>query len=99
MVWFILLGALAAFGLWCCIYCSAGLFLTEDYCLRIICLLPPEKHPDGAIARYRFLKGLGLVRGPLLVLGDRTAPAEDDIEFCTVEELSPRLELERNHLD
>ena len=98
MAWFIILGTLAAFGLWCCIYCWAGLFLSDDR-PRLVCLLPEGHHPDGVIARYRFLKDLGLVQGPLLILGPEEEYAGADIEFCTVQEFAARLELERDRLD
>ena len=95
MLWFILLGALAAFGLLCCIYCVGGLFLSADSRPRLICLLPQGHHPDGAIARYRVLRDLGLVHGPLLILGAAPENLGVDVEFCTAQELFPRLELER----
>ena len=99
MLWFILLGALAAFGLLCCIYCIAGLFLSDDTRPKLVCLLPRNHHPDGAIVRYRLLRDLGLVQEPLLILGAKSENMGTDIEFCTVEELSARLELERTKLD
>ena len=99
MIWFILLGTLAAFGLLCCVYCILGLFLSDDVRPKLVCLLPRSHHPDGAIARYRLLRDLGLVQGPLLILGAEPENAGADIEFCTVQELSARLELERNTLD
>lgn len=99
MLWFILLGALAAFGLLCCAYCTVGLFLSNDRRPLLICMLPRDHHPDGAVARYRILRDLGLVRGPLLIIGTGSENMGADIEFCTARELPARLELERNDLD
>lgn len=99
MLWFFLLTMLAAFGLFCCIYCTVGFFLSSDRRPLLICLLPLDHYPDGAIARYRFLRDLGLVQEPLLIFGAKPENIGADIEFCTVEEFSARLELERNHLD
>ena len=99
MLWFFLLIMLAAFGLFCCIYCTVGFFLSTDRCPLLICLLPPGHHPDGAVARYQILRDLGLVHGPLLIVGVEPEDMGADIEFCTVQELPARLELERNDLD
>lgn len=99
MLWFFLLGALAAFGLLCCIFCAAGLFLSGDPHTKLICLLVPGYPPDGAIAHYRVLRDLGLVHGPLLIIGAEPEDMGADIEFCTAQELPARLELERNDLD
>lgn len=99
MVLFICLGTLAAFGFLCCVYCVAGLFLSDDRRPMLICLLPQGHLPDGAIARYRLLKDLGLVRGPLLVIGTAPSKAAPDIEYCSLQDIPTRLELERNNLD
>lgn len=99
MLWFFLLTMLAAFGLFCCIYCTVGFFLSSDRRPLLICLLPMGSHPDGVIARYRLLRDLGLVQGPLLIFGSTPENSGADVEFCTVEEFSARLELERNDLD
>ena len=99
MLWFVLLMMLAAFGLFCCIYCTVGFFLSNDRRPLLICLLPRDHHPDGAIARYRLLRDLGLVHGPLLIMGTGAEDMGADIEFCTAQELPARLELERKHLD
>lgn len=99
MVWFIFLGMLAAFGLLCCIYCVAGFFLSNDRQPMLICLLPRGQLPDGAIISYRLLKDLNLVGGPLLIIGTAPPKSPPDIEYCSLQELPARLELERNKLD
>ena len=107
MAWLIILGTLAALGLLSVLWAATGwLLLGEDGGL-IVCLCCPGHHADGAIRRYHWLKELGLVKGPLLVLFSNYSPQEQEImekkypgiEFCSLEALPARLEAERKHLE
>ena len=98
MGWLILL---AAVGIVSLIWCVLGWILPDAAMLMVFCC-PQGCHPDGAICRYRWLHGLGLIRGPLLIVGQIPAQEQDiwkkrysNVEFLTAEELPTALELER----
>ena len=97
---------LAAWGLLGLCWGVWGWLLPGSRQDTVIVFCTPERHPDGVIARCRWLRSLGLLPGRLLVC-HRTEPAElallrqtyEDLEFCSPAELAARLELERENLD
>lgn len=98
MAWLILL---AAVGIVSLIWCVLG-WILPDAAMLVVFRCPQGYHPDGAICRYRWLHSLGLIRGPLLIVGQIPAQEQDiwkkrysNVEFLTAEELPAALELER----
>ena len=107
MAWLIILSIAAAWGILSAGWLSFGWLLEKDpgtLCLR---LCPTGNAPEGIILRYRWLKALGILRGRLLIvesgLSDRQRQILESrypgIEFCSLEEVSSRLEVERKNLD
>jgi hypothetical protein len=98
MVWLVIL---AAWGGLCLLWVLIGLLLPRTP-MTMICRCPQGQHPDGAIARHRWLCGMGICQGPLLILGN-IPPAEQqiwkqhhyDVEFLEPEDFSLPAELER----
>jgi hypothetical protein len=92
---------LAAWGLMSLLWVIAALFLPREN-WALVCRCGEGRHPDGAIARYTWLRGLGLVQGPLWVIGC-IPPQEQriwhrkhpDVVFLSEEEFSSLTELER----
>lgn len=100
MVISILMGTLAAWGALCAVWAALGWLLPGSSRVTMI-LLCPETEPEPVIARCRWLLGLGLLRGRLIVAGDQvpcpTTDVRGELEICSLEELPARLELEREH--
>ena len=86
MVWYILLGTLAAYGALSAIWASLGWLLPG---LRGCALVYMGKPCEGIRRRYRWLRGLGLINCPFLAVGEGTETEE--IERCCREELFDRL--------
>lgn len=93
MAGYVLLGALAAFGLLSMVWASLGWLLPSGRGCALVCFGKPD---PGILSRYKWLRGLGLLSCPLLVVADDPGEPEDGIEICTGEELLSRLEMERN---
>jgi hypothetical protein len=95
----ILVTVLAAWGLLCAIWAAAGWLLPGSAPVTVVVLWPGTK-PEPVIARCRWLLGLGLLRGRLIVTGN-PLPADpaigNHVEICGLEELPARLELEREN--
>ena len=94
----VLLGALAAFGLISLAWAAFGWLLPGGKGAVLVCRGGPE---DGVLWRVKWLRGLGLLPWPLLIV---TEEAEEDrsgngIEYCRPEDLLPRLEQERTESD
>lgn len=108
MAWSIILGALAAWGVLCALWALLGWLLPgSGGGVVLLCLCRPRRSLEGAILRHRWLRSLGLMRCPLLILGDPLSAEEQavyrkkypGIEFCSLEELTARLEVERNQFE
>ncbi len=100
----IVLGTLAAFGAFCVLWAVFGLFLPNCKGGALVYLCSPGKSCDGIVLYCRWLRGLGLLKAPLLLVDSTAPPIERQrlfqrhphLEFCSLEELPSRLELERN---
>lgn len=107
MLGYVLLGALAAFGLFSIIWGIVGSFLSCWRGCILVYFSRSGKAPGTPILCYRWLQGLGLIKSPLLIVGSNISPQvrqrlqrrHSNIEFCSPEELPSRLELERKSLD
>ncbi len=105
-VW-VCLGALAAYGLLCALWATLGWLLSGGAGGATVCLCRPGGRETGFIRRCLWLQGLGILRGPVLLVDGGLAPQEREslknlgsgIEFCGLEELASRLEVERRRLD
>ena len=98
MIGGILLSILAAWGALCAVWAVFGWLLPGSGRVTVI-LLCPETDPEPVIARCRWLLGLGLLRGRLIVTGNRVpcpvVNPDGNLEICGLEDLPARLELER----
>lgn len=106
MVWYAVIGALAAFGLVCALWAGLGWLIPGAKGGVLVCLCASGENAEAFLCRCRWLRDLGLLRGPLLLVRQGITPVEEQrllrrypgIEFCSPEELSSRLELERKRL-
>ena len=94
MAGYFVIGTLAAFGAFCALWVLAGLFLPRHPGAAVVVLSGPGD--EAILCRYRWLRGIGLVRCPIVFIGK--APCEG-ILSCTLEELTSLLEQERNGFD
>lgn len=107
MAWLIIIGTLAAWGVFCLLWTLLGWVLPGDDGGILLYLSTSRHSADGAILRHHWLRGLGIIKGPLLLLESNFSPEEQailhkkypGIEFCSLEALNSRLELEREQLD
>lgn len=95
MVFWFLIGTLAALGFLCLLWCIVSLLVCRDDCSIFVCFCR-KKAPLPAITRCRALRAMGLMRG-LLLLVDSGLSADEQallcrsysfIRFCTTSELS-----------
>ena len=106
MVWYFLIGMLAAFGCVCLLWCLYGCFLGRVTGCALVCLCDGTRE-EALILRYSQLRGAGLLRWPLFLAGSPLTPRQQQIlqrrhpgiEFCTLEQLPQLLEMENDHLD
>ena len=97
MVWYILVGMLAAFGGLSIIWVLLGWILPQGNGCVLVCYGMPD---EGILSRWKWLKGMGFFVCPLLAVTQEEDPLWDpEIERCTGEDLLFRLEMERNRFD
>ena len=97
MAGYVILGALAAFGLLSILWAAMGWLLPGGRGMALVCVGEPDA---GILARYRWLRSLGLVACPLIVAAEDAAPMPSDgVEICEPGSLLSRLELERVKID
>lgn len=94
MAWYICLGTMAAFGLLSAVWCLLGWLLPAGDEV-LVCCGGTDAH---AVARrYLWLRGMGLIRCPLILVGCDLSPPEQawmedhGIEVCSPEALPRRL--------
>ena len=93
MAGYILVGALSAWGVLCLLWAVLGWLLPDGKGIALVCL---EEADPGIISRYGWLRGLGFLRCPLLVLSDRESEYRiDGLETIGPEDLTSRLQEER----
>lgn len=95
MAGYVILGLLAAFGLLSGLWAAFGWLLPGDKGWVMVCYGTPRQDQ---LARIRWLKRLGLLSCPVLVVAE-TGETEPDTEICSRENLLSRLEWERNRFD
>ena len=97
MAGYVVLGVLAAFGALGVLWAALGWLLPGGKGMAMVCVGSPD---EGILARYKWLRGLGLFSCPLIVAAEETElRAADGMEICEPENLLSRLELERNKID
>ena len=97
MAWMIFLTVLAAIGVLSILWAALGWLLPGGQGCALVCVGEPDV---GTLSRWQWLKGLGLLRFPLIAVTDAEMPWQDtDMERCRPEELLSRLEMERNRFD
>ena len=95
MVGNILFGTLAACGALSILWVTLGWLLPAGQGCVLVCYGTPDL---GVISRWKWLRSLGLLRCPLVVITEE--PCQDaEIERCAGEALLSRLEMERNRFD
>lgn len=94
----VLLGALAAFGLLSLAWAAFGWLLPGGRGAVLVCWGDPG---EDVLWRMKWLRGLGLVSWPLLIVteGPEENQRENGTEYCRPEELLSRLEQERKKTD
>lgn len=98
----ILLGMLAALGLFSALWAVCGAFLLNRKGCILVHWLTPGAQIEGVLLHYRWLRELRLVKAPLLIVDTALSEAERQriirahphVEFCSPEALPSRLELE-----
>lgn len=101
MLWYVLIGFLAAFGALCALWAVLGAWLTGPD-VGCVILRPAPGGEAAAVRRYRWLRDLGLVKGPLTVVADEVGALSEQypgVEFLTLEQYQTQLEQEREKLD
>lgn len=106
MAGFILLGMLAAFGALSGLWALFGWIMPCEAGGIMVCRCFPGMKESFFIKRYVFLREMGLLNCPLLVVDDGLSPEEQKwllsksgIEICSPEEIASRLEVERNQIE
>ena len=85
MGWYVLLGALAAYGALSALWAVFGWLLPGLRGCALVCIGLPE---EGARRRYRWLRGLGLLECPFLAV---TEEETEETEACSADQLLARL--------
>ena len=82
----------AAMGIMSLIWVLLGWLLPSGQGMVMVCMELPD---PGVLSRYRWLRGLGLLRCPLVAVTEKgNSRVPKDTEICSREELLPRLERE-----
>ena len=105
MATWIVLGVLAAFGALCALWTLLGLLLPIQHGAVTVCLCRGAGVDEYLLRRHRWLRDMGLIRDPLILLDDGLTETEkkrltqQGLIICDMAELSARLEQEREKLD
>ena len=107
MTTWIILTVLAAFGALCVLWALFGFLLSGQRGAAVVCICRGDAREEQIIRHYGWLRDLGLIRAPLLLVADTMTQEErtcllkcrQGVDICTMEELPSRLEQERNRLD
>ena len=95
MAGYVILGTLAAFGLFCVIWTAFGWLLPGLKGCAVVCVGMPS---EGMLYRIKWLQGMGLLSCPLLSVA-QLGQSSPDLEICSGEMLLSRLEWERKRFD
>ena len=102
MAMFVCLGTLAAFGLFSVFWCLFGWLLPKTGGV-MLCLDEPDVH--SLARRYLWLRGLGAISCPLIVMDRRLTAAErtwltsHGIEICGPADIAARLGIGAEDID
>jgi len=96
MAGYMLLGTLAAMGFLSLLWALLGWLLPGGEGCAVVCYDPAGEE---IFAVFKLLKGLGLLKCPLIAVTDEENRHFDDTEQCGPEELLSRLMEERNRFD
>lgn len=95
MAGYVVLGMLAAFGCLCALWVSFGWLLPGLRGCALVCWEVPD---EGILRRVKWMKGLGALDCPLLVVAE-AGESSTDMEICSGKDLLSRLEMERKRFD
>ena len=95
MAGYVLVGMLAAFGVFCALWAVFGWLLPGLTGCVLVCPGPVEEE---IFTKYKWLKDAGILDCPLLVVTESGEPAAN-VEICSWEDLRFRLEMERKRFD
>ena len=93
MLGYFVVGTLAAFGFFCVLWALLGWLLPGGKGSALVCYGTPDEE---ILNRSKWLKDMGLLDVPLLIVAEETEVTYPGTEICSREELLPRLERERN---
>ena len=96
MAGYVALGALAAFGLLSLLWATFGWLLPGGKGCAVVCCGMPD---EGILTRFKWLKSLGLLNCPLIIIAEDAQSVPPETEICSREELLLRLEWERKRFD
>ena len=94
MAGYVFIGALAAFGLLSVLWAALGWLLPSGRGCVLVCVDEPD---EGILSRYRWLRDMGLLQCPFLIVSDKEYYYQHicGSEWISPEDLLPRLEEER----
>lgn len=106
MVWYFVIGVLAAFGMICILWMLYGGLLGRTQGGVLVCLCDGSRE-EALLLRYSQLRSAGLLCCPLILADSSLSLREQEIlcrrhpgvEFCTMEQLPQRLEMEKDRCD
>ena len=96
MLTFFVVGTLAAFGALCALWAVLGWLLPSGKGSALVCYGTPD---EGILTRSKWLRSLGLLNVPLIVVAEGAQGVPPEIEICAGDALLSRLELERKRFD
>lgn len=106
MAGYVVLAVLAAYGTLCILWALLGWLLPVGRGGAAVCMCHPGLKEEFFVRRWCWLRGIGLVEGVLLVIDCGLDASERSwlescrhVEFCSLEDLPARLELERNQIE
>lgn len=107
MIWNLCIGVLAAFGLLCMLWSLLGWLIPGSRGGVLVCVGKSGFTEDAFFRRVCFLRDLGLLRLPMIVVDQQMKEPErkklihmyGEIELCSWEQLPELLELERKEID
>ncbi len=96
MLWYFVLGTFAAFGALCVLWALLGWLLPGGKGSALVCFGLPDEE---ILTRIKWLRSMGLLNIPLLVVAEEPGFGSAEMEICTGEELLSRLKQERKQYD
>lgn len=91
MFWYFAVGMLAAYGAVCALWTLFGWLLPSGAGCAVVCIGQPEAE---VFARFRWLKEMGFLKIPVIVVTEAAEGEDPRMEICRREDLVSRLEWE-----